>query len=143
MRYEKLRPNLYGAHLVYGKIDLNPTHRFSCFYIVQHTDDEKFIKKQAMQLLLAGCRNFDFFGEKEPLWHLVFDDVDIMLNQDLTPESVALTSGWSALDDFVEVLDLVISARPTVPHDTYLLYDDRAIYEEVLRRLDSQIDSVW
>lgn len=137
MKYEKLRPNLYGAHLVYGKIDLNPTHRFSCFFIVQHTDDTEFIKKQAMQLLLAGCRNFDFFGKKEPLWHLGFDDVDIMLNPNSTPENVALTSGWSTLDDFVEALDLVISVRPIVPHDTYLLYDDRAIYEEVLRRLDT------
>ena len=137
MRYEKLRPNLYGAHLVFGKIDLNPTHRFSCFFIVQHTDDKEFIKKQAMQLLLAGCRNYDFFGEKEPLWHLGFDDVDIMLNPNSTPENVALTSGWSTLDDFVDALDLAISVRPIVPHDTYLLYDDRAIYEEVLKRLDT------
>ena len=142
MRYEKLRPNLYGTHLKYGKINLNPPHSFSCFFIVQHTDDEDLIEEQARQLLLAGCRNFDFFGKKESLWHLGFDDVDIMLNQDLTPESVALTSGWSTLDDFVEALNLEISVKPTIPHDTYLLYDDRAIYEEVLRRLDLQIDSI-
>lgn len=50
MKYDKLRSNLYGAHLIYGEIDLNPTHIISCFFIVEHTDDKEFIKKQAMQL---------------------------------------------------------------------------------------------
>lgn len=137
MKYDKLRSNLYGAHLIYGEIDLNPTHIISCFFIVEHTDDKEFIKKQAMQLMIAGCRNFDFFGKKEPLWHLGFDDVDIMLSPNSTLMNVALTSGWSLLDDFVEALNLVISVRPIVPIDTYLFYDDRAIYEEVVRQLDA------
>lgn len=137
MRYEKLRNCLYGAHHIYGKIDLNPRHTFSCFFIVQHTDDKEFIKEQAMQLLLAGCRNIDFFGEKESIWHLGFDDVNIILNLYSSPENVALISGWSTLDDFVDQLHRGISARSIIPHDTYLLYDDWALYEEVQRRLDT------
>ena len=43
-RYRKLRPNLYSADLVYGKIDLKPGHGVSCFFIVQHIDDKEFIK---------------------------------------------------------------------------------------------------
>ena len=40
MKCGKLRPNLYGAHLKYGKINLNPPHSFSCFFIVQHNVGE-------------------------------------------------------------------------------------------------------
>ena len=142
MRYEKLRPNLYSADLVCGKIDLDPSHRFSCYFIVQHTDDPEFIKKQAMQLLLAGCRNFDFFGEKEILWHNGFDDVDIMLNPDSTEETVALTMSWNTIDAFVDALDVDISASPLIPHDVYLLYDDSVIYRDVLQRLERCHDGI-
>ena len=138
--YKKLKPNLYSADLHYGKIDLcdlKPGHGFSCFFIVQNTDDRDFIKDQAIQLLLAGCRNFDFYGKMEPIWHLGFDDADIMLNPNSTPETVALTSGWSTIDEFTEVLHNEISCRTFVPHDFYLIYDDKKIYEDVLRRLES------
>lgn len=138
-RYKKLRPNLYSADLFYGKIDLKPGHGFSCFFIVQHTDDKEFIKDQAIQLLLAGCRNFDFYGKMEPIWHLGFDDADILLNPNSTQETVALTSGWDTIDEFVEVLHNEISCRPFVPHDYYLIYDDEETYEDVLRRLDGKI----
>ena len=65
-RYKKLRPNLYSADLHYGKIDIRPGHYCSCFFIVQSTDDMEFIRDQGMQLLLAGCRHFDFSGIGEP-----------------------------------------------------------------------------
>ena len=135
-RYRKLRPNLYSADLVYGKIDLKPGHGFSCFFIVQHIDDKEFIKDQAIQLLLAGCRNFDFYGEKGPIWHLGFDDADILMNPNSTPETVALTSGWDTIDEFVEVLHNEISCRLYVSHDYYLLYDDEETYEYVLQSLE-------
>lgn len=65
LRYEKIRPNLYGLDMLYGKIDLKPTHGFSCFFIVEHIEDNDFIKRQAMQLLLAGCRDFNLYGKTE------------------------------------------------------------------------------
>ncbi len=135
MRYEKLRHNLYSADLRYGKIELKSTHGFSCFFIVEHTDSKEFIKDQALQLLLAGCRNFDFYGKMEPLWHIGFDEADILLFPDSTSETVALTSSWETLDEFVETLQDELSVRPFVPHDFYLLYDDEGIYKEVLRLL--------
>lgn len=137
MQYKKLGLNLYSADVHYGKIDLKSTHRFSCFFIVQHTDDKKFIKDQAIQLLLAGCRNFDFYGKMESLWHSEFDEADILLFPDSTAETVALTSGWETLVEFVDALHAELSLRSFVPHDYYLLYDDAALYKEALRLLDT------
>ena len=136
MRYKKLLPNLYSADLHYGKIELKPTHGFSCFFIIRHTDDKEFIKDQAIQLLLSGCRNFDFYGEMEPMWHICVDEADILLYPDYTSETVALTSGWDNLEEFAEALHDELSLRPFVPHDFYLLYDDEGTYKEVLGLLD-------
>lgn len=135
--YEKLRPNFYSADLVYGKIDLKLTHTFSCFFIVQHVDDKEFIKDQAIQLLLTGGRLFDFYGAKEAIWHLGFDEADILLYPDQQCEDVAMTSGWQTLEEFVEVLGQGLSERPIVPHDYYLFYDDSDTYNEALKLLDN------
>ena len=137
-RYEKLSPCLYGAEIFYGKIDLKITHGFSCFFIVEHTTDKTYIKDQVMQLLLTGCRNFDFYGAAEPVWHLCVDEVNSILYPDPTPENVALTSGWNSIKDFVDALDEQLSSRPFVLHDFYLIYDDAGIYAEVLRMLDDR-----
>lgn len=135
MRYEKLRHNLYSADLKYGKIELKPMHGFSCFFIVEHTDSKEFIKDQVIQLLLAGCRNFELYGKMKPLWHNGFDEADILLFPNSTSETVALTSGWDTLEEFAETLHDELSLRPFVPHDYYLLYDDSNVYKKVLESL--------
>ena len=135
-RYEMLRNNLYSADLLYGKIELKPTHRFSCFFIVEHTFDVEFIKDQAMQLLLAGCQEFGFYGKAEAQWHSGVNEADILLHPVSTPETVTLTSGWSDLEEFVDTLNERLSERPFVPHDFYLIYDDEEIYRNVLKRLE-------
>jgi len=73
--------------------------------------------------LLAGCRNFNFYREKEPICHLGFDDADKLLDPNSTPDTVALPSVWNTIG-FVKVLYNEISCRPCVSHDYYLLYDD-------------------
>lgn len=35
-------------------------HNIQCFFLVEHLCSEKFIKEQALQLLMTPCRNFDF-----------------------------------------------------------------------------------
>lgn len=122
---------------MYGKIELNPTHGFSCFFIVEHIDDKEFIKDQALQLLLSGCRNFDFYGKKKDAWHFGVDEADMMLYPNMTYETVALTSGWVSIEEFVEELHYVLSQRPFLPHDYYLLYDDHEIYQNTLELLDN------
>lgn len=139
-RYEKLRANLFGVDMFCGRIDLKPTHGFSCFFIVEHTVDKAFIKDQTIQLLLAGCRNFDFYGAAGPIWHFCVDEADIMTKFEFNTGTVALTSGWSSLEDFVDALDMELSLRPFVPHDFYLIYDDAEIYKEAVKMLDSLMD---
>ena len=126
---------MYSADLLYGKIELKPTHRFSCFFIVEHTFDAEFIKDQAMQLLLAGCQEFDFYGKAEPQWHSGVNEAGILLHPVSAPEMVALISGWSDLEEFVDTLNERLSERPFVPHDFYLIYDDEGIYRNVLKML--------
>lgn len=99
--------------------------------------DKDFIKKQALQLLVAGCENFNFYGSAESIWHFIVDEVDILLNPDSTSEAVVLTSGWNSINDFVDALVREISVRAFVPHDIYLIYDDEKIFRDVLQRLNS------
>lgn len=126
---------MYSADLLYGKIELKPTHRFSCFFIVEHTFDVEFIKDQAIQLLLVGCQEFDFYGEAGPQWHLGVDEAGILLHPVSTPETVTWTSRWDTLEEFVDTLNERLSERPFVPHDFYLIYDDEGIYRNVLKML--------
>ena len=135
MRYEKLRNNLYSADLVYGKIDLKRSHGFSCYFIVEHMDDEEFIRDQALQLLLSGCRDFVFYGKKEATWHLGVDEADIMLYPDMSDETLALTSSCETLEEFVDDLHHAISERPFLSHDYYLFYDDSKIYHDAIELL--------
>ena len=82
-----------------GHITLRPNARTICYFIVENITERDKIKKTAMELLLSGCREFHFYGKQEPLWHLLFDEVDIMINPDSTTEDVALTAGYEVLCD--------------------------------------------
>ena len=96
----------------------------------------EYIKDQAIQLLLSGCRDFYFYGEKETLWHLGFDEVDTFLFPYSTAETVAQSVGYDNLGEFVEALHDAISTRGIIPLDCYLIYDDTEIYHDVLHRLE-------
>ena len=78
--------------------------RFS-FFIVEHTFDVEFIKDQAIQLLLVGCQEFDFYGEAGPQWHLGVDEAGTLLHPVSTPETVTWTSRWDTLEEFVDTLN--------------------------------------
>ena len=132
---ERLTRILYGVEMHYGEIDLSKQCTNIFFFIVEHTDDKEFIQKQAVQLLSAGCRDYHFFGKQEPIWHLAFDEADIMMYPNSTSETVALTSGYESFDDFVDEIQLCIRCRYLVPTDFYLIYDDEVVYTEVKRKL--------
>ena len=67
-------------------------------------DDKEEIRKIAMDLILSGCREFHFFGRQEPLWHMIFDEVDMEINPNSTEGNVVLTTRYSALEKFQEEL---------------------------------------
>ena len=142
-RYNKLRNNFHSADLLYGKIDLNPIHTFSCFFIVEHTFDVEFIKEQAIQLLLAGCQSFDFYGKAEPNWQIGVDEANILLYSKSNPETDVLTSGWSTMEEFADALNSVLSLRTFVPYDVYLIYDDEEIYKNVMKRLGIPVEEFF
>ena len=130
-RCEKLRPNLYGCELYYGKIDMNKTHAKACFFLVNHKADTEFIKKQALQFIVAGCKRYDFFGKYSEEWHLAFDLADISVNPDSDEETVAITVSHQTIEDFVDTLNEWLSCRGIVPYDFYLIYDDVDLYNQV------------
>ncbi|MBR3419626.1 MAG: hypothetical protein IKG82_13130 [Oscillospiraceae bacterium] len=130
---ERLREHFWGLDLNRGNMELTKREDMYCYFIVEHTSDSEFAYKQALSLLVAGCRNFVFYGKAEAIWHLQTDLADIQMNPEM--EEVALTSSVDSFDDFVDGLAELLSIRPFVPFHTYLIYDDREIYAEVLKRL--------
>lgn len=133
---ERLTENFYGVEMYSGEIDLSKQRASVFFFIVEHTEDENFINKQAVQLLTVRCRDFHFFGNKEPIWHLGFDVADMMMYPDSTTNTVALTSGYESFIEFVDEIKLCINCRYLVPTDIYLVYDDKNIYQKVLHALN-------
>ncbi len=131
---KKLRPNLYSDDLIYGKIDLKPRHDFSCFFIVQHMDNKEFIKEQLLQLLLAGCQHYDFYGEMKQIWQLGFAEANTLLFSISAEHNCC--DFRTTVEEFAEALIHAISVRSFVPHDYYLLYDDAGIYEKVIQILN-------
>ena len=134
-KFERLSNIFFGVEMISGEIDLSKHRERIFFFIVEHTTDKEYIEKQAMQFLVAGCRDFHFFGAKEPLWHLTFDEVDIMMYPNSTSENVALTSNYITFDDFVDEIKLCINCRYFLPTDIYLVYDDTSLYQNVLQAL--------
>lgn len=69
------------------------------------------------------------YGKEQDTWHFEADRADIQVYPDM--ETVALTSGFDVMHELI----CAITVRPIVPYSTYLIYDDREIYAEVLKRL--------
>ena len=132
MRYKILGTRFFSAELIRGKIELKPTHSFSCFFIVQHTDDKHFIKEQALQLLLAGCRIFHFFGTYASEWKCGINEARLLAFPVTTSYTTVESSAWDSLDEFIEQLRIALTTRGIVPCDYYLLYDDEKLYQQVL-----------
>lgn len=131
--FDRLGLCFFGADLEYGKMRMRPGHTANCFLIVEHTNDEVFVRKQALELLMACNGWFHIYGKQVPLWHRILDETDVLLHPN--PEKFAVTAGYDDMDDFVNELDLSVHVRSLVPNDTFLLYDDMAVYRKVLRKL--------
>ena len=131
-RYKKLRPNLYSADLHYGKIDIRPDHYCSCFFIVQSTDDMEFIRDQGMQLLLAGCRHFDFSGDRRTIWQKGIEAAHGLVIAGNGGGKAICMNVWDTIEEFAVSLNKSISLRTIIPCDHFLLYDDIGGYKTVL-----------
>ena len=102
----------------------------SCFFLVYHIDEEAIIRALAECLLKAGCRDFHFWGDREGLWHLLFDEADVERTLDNDLEDVAMTSGYADIENFAWEL------RMRSPQDCCLFYDDEDTYQQVLQGWD-------
>ncbi len=134
-RAKMISVDLFSVPAPTGALAKLPEPDSVCLFIVQHIGEKGFINEIARQLLSAGCRSFGFFGRQEPVWHIGFDWADMDMNPDSTYETVALTYGWSELDDLAYVLDEELSSEYSSPCECWLFYDDNALYKDLLRRL--------
>lgn len=126
---ENLGCNTYGMNLYAGKITPNKNHSVSIFLIAENTDDKDIIYKEALQMLDAfGKSDFHFYGKQEPLWHLVFDEIDAQINVE---KNFSNTIGYETLEEFVDELQDERHMRTIIPSDYYLIYDDGKIYNKV------------
>lgn len=122
--------NIFGVDLFTGRIAPSNSHCAELFYIVDVTNNEEFIKREALQMLLQfGQTNYFFYGKQRKLWHLVFDETDIMLNSN--KETVANTIDCSTLDELIDELKDRKHLRNIVNCDYYLIYDNEEIFEFV------------
>ncbi len=135
-RYNKLSERFFSADLYAGKIDLNQMHTFSCYFIVQYEEDAAFIEKQVVPLLLARCRTFGFYGEKEAVWRSGLLEAHKRMTPIPTEDHVLHAIGWRNASEFVEAIQRERSMRPFVPHDMYLFYDDAKQYQEIIDRMN-------
>lgn len=126
---ENLGCNTYGINLYTDKITPNNNHFTSVFLIVENTDDKEIIYKEALQMLVAfGKSDFHFYGKQEPLWHLVFDEIDAQINVE---NDFSNTIAYETLEEFVDELQDERHMRTIIPSDYYLIYDDGKIYNKV------------
>lgn len=126
---ENLGCNTYGINLYAGKITPNKNHFTSVFLIVENTDDKEIIYKEVLQMLDAfGQSEIHFYGKQEPLWHLVFDEIDAQINVE---NDFSNTIAYETLEEFVDELQDERHMRTIIPSDYYLIYDDEKIYNKV------------
>ena len=127
-RYDWLGPRFFGVDLERGEMILRPGHTVTMFLIVEHSDDEAFIRKESLQLLMTGRdRWFHFYGKQKQLWYSIMKETDALLHS-----IDARKVNYDNIDDFVSELDFCIHARTFVPNDVFLLYDDASLYHDVM-----------
>lgn len=139
MKFEKLSNCFYGANLLLGSIDINPTHTWSFYYIVENTSEREIVEKEALKTILIAnkhSRRFHFYGKQAQFWENSFDLADVRIRPNASYEEVALTVVYNEIDEFVDELKNEISVRSVVPHDVYLIYDDECIYKQILSKLN-------
>ena len=135
--YKKLSDNLFSADLASGQIELVLSHGLSCFFIVQHSPDPDNAKKQMMPLLLAQCSGFHFLGAQRSIWNRELMDLQHQISGGIEDMKFQCVS-YDSIGSFVTAISDELSIRPFVPHDLYLLYDDEALYQETLLRLNAE-----
>ena len=116
-----------------GSISGDVGHPASCFLIAEKTDDDVAIRRVAMALMNAGCRDFHFCGSLRELWHDTFDRVDIERTSD--EKDWALTCDYGSAEEFARTITQEHAWCTDAPGDFYLIYDDEAMFGEVLRSL--------
>lgn len=75
-----------------------------------------------------GKSDFHFYGKQEPLWHLVFDEIDAQINVE---NDFSNTIAYETLEEFVDELQDERHMHTIIPSDYYLIYDDEKIYNKV------------
>lgn len=137
--YKKLLLNLYSANLLNGKVELNLRHYSFCYFVVQHTNDTEFIKDQSLQLLLSSCNSFEFVGAQATIWQQGFSETYSLLHPVPAQERTKRISAYNTIDEFTDSLFQSMSCRGLIPTDHYLIYDDKGLYEDVLRDLQKKL----
>lgn len=140
-RHTKLRDNFYSMNLHYGKTNLRLDRTVAFFFIVQHPCSEEFIHEQVLQLLMSQCKDNNFYGDSSKQWAVGFQKTEDLLQPSDKREKIAFNKFWDCIDDFVNELAFMLSLRPIVPFDVYLIYDDEEIYKTVLKRLEARNNS--
>ena len=140
-RYEKINnsinDNVYGLDLYYGKIGSKPGHNTLFYYIVENSNDDEFVEKEALKMLTGfGKTYYGFYGKYESKWHIAFDEADItVFGED---KDVAMTVGYVSLKEMAEDILMEMHVRSFIPCNIYIIYDDEKLYMELKEFLNDK-----
>ena len=134
-KYEQISPSFYGCDLLYGKLDIKPSHNFNCFFIVERVVNEEYIDKNALELILTHCTHFEFYGKYSQNWCSAFRHQNARVHPNCKSEERIVIVEHKSIGSFISSLKLDLSCRSIVPSDTILIYDNTEIYKTVLSLL--------
>lgn len=130
-RCEKLRDNLYGAELLKGSITPVKEHIALIFYIVNNTDNGKFVENEALQMITQfGKTEYHFCGRHSELWQRLFNDTALKIYP--TDSKTVITRTYENTENFADKLSIALQEKYFIPTDFYLIYDDEDMYRQVV-----------
>ena len=135
-RFDRDGQRLFCMHVKQGQPELRQGHKASCFLIVEHLDNEDFIRLKSLAMMMSGCDRFRLYGKQEPLWYRLMDYTEWELYKDGPDEPSKMIVGYDDPDGFAEELARNICIREFTLRDTFLMYDDPAAYRDMIGRLE-------
>lgn len=128
----KYKPNFYTLDLLTGKTCLLPSRIFMCFFITEQEYCEVFIREQLLSLLTSQCLYIGIYGSQSSQWGAAYDAICAQLY----PRLCCPCSVYSTIFLFKNDLHELLTTRPLVPCDIYLVYDDNTVFRQVLDLLN-------
>ena len=127
--------NLICKDLYTGKI-MRKAGSLDLFFITEKEDRKDYIRDQALQLIMTdwGYTTFSFFGKMSKTWTQILKQYEKQIFGFHADMSSPI-SQQDEFDTYVEDIYHALCSTGITPHETYLVYDDKELFQIVLESL--------